>query len=671
MAILQMQKFSICALKTNRQAILDELQSLGVTELNFNFKYAKSKYLKREDTSDKKQIYDKNIQQIERALEIMDQYDEGKKSLLAGLEGKDLLSREEYTEVLKENDDIRGITADVNRLAKVISTCRSENQRLEGQIEALTPWMALDVPMNCDGTEKSSLLIGSVPGAFSEQALGEAIAKGAPGLTAYQLDLLFSEKTGTYFAVTCLKTDAEKLEHALREIGFVRPSIAENKVPEELAESYRKQIEENNKTIENSIAAIRATIPERKRLEILSDEYRVKAEKYRVLGEIPQSRKTFFVTGYLPVQAIPVIEKKVIEPYGCAFELGDIKGEAPVLLKNNPFSRTYEGVLESYGLPHKGEFDPTVIMSVFYAVFFGMMLSDFGYGLLLFIGSLFLLLKFPRMEDKMRQSIKLFCIGGISTMFWGIMYGSYFGDIVDTISREFFGHQVHIPALWFEPLNDPMRLLVYCLIFGLIHLFMGVALQAYNYLKKGKVWDFICDDVFWYAFLIGLILMLLPTEIMASIIQKQLVFPDWLNLLARILAIAGAVGIILFAGRRAKKPVKRILLGIYDIYGITGWLSDVLSYSRLLALGMATGVIASVVNMIGTMFGSGVIKLIIFIVVFIVGTALSLFINTLGAYVHSNRLEFVEFFGKFYEGGGRPFEPFKKNTKYVDVKEEN
>ncbi len=623
MAILQMQKFSICALKTNRQAILDELQSLGVTELNFNFKYAKSKYLKREDTSDKKQIYDKNIQQIERALEIMDQYDEGKKSLLAGLEGKDLLSREEYTEVLKENDDIRGITADVNRLAKVISTCRSENQKLEGQIEALTPWMALDVPMNCDGTEKSSLLIGSVPGAFSEQALGEAIAKGAPGLTAYQLDLLFSEKTGTYFAVTCLKTDAEKLEHALREIGFVRPSIAENKVPEELAESYRKQIEENNKTIENSIAAIRATIPERKRLEILSDEYRVKAEKYRVLGEIPQSRKTFFVTGYLPVQAIPVIEKKVIEPYGCAFELGDIKGEAPVLLKNNPFSRTYEGVLESYGLPHKGEFDPTVIMSVFYAVF------------------------------------------------WGIMYGSYFGDIVDTISREFFGHQVHIPALWFEPLNDPMRLLVYCLIFGLIHLFMGVALQAYNYLKKGKVWDFICDDVFWYAFLIGLILMLLPTEIMASIIQKQLVFPNWLNLLARILAIAGAVGIILFAGRRSKKPVKRILLGIYDIYGITGWLSDVLSYSRLLALGMATGVIASVVNMIGTMFGSGVIKLIIFIVVFIVGTALSLFINTLGAYVHSNRLEFVEFFGKFYEGGGRPFEPFKKNTKYVDVKEEN
>ena len=174
----------------------------------------------------------------------------------------------------------------------------------------------------------------------------------------------------------------------------------------------------------------------------------------------------------------------------------------------------------------------------------------------------------------------------------------------------------------------------------------------------------------WFLFLIGLILMLIPSSLFASIAQTQVTFSPFMNTLAKALAIIGALGLLFFAARDKKNIGLRLALGAYELYNITGWLSDVLSYSRLLALGLATGVIASVVNQMGSMFGGGVLGAILFILVFIVGHTLNLGINLLGAYVHTNRLQFVEFFGKFYEGGGKPFEPFKENTKYVEIKED-
>ena len=211
-----------------------------------------------------------------------------------------------------------------------------------------------------------------------------------------------------------------------------------------------------------------------------------------------------------------------------------------------------------------------------------------------------------------------------------------------------------------------MRLLIYCMLFGLIHLFAGLGMKGYEYLKQKDIVGFISDVIAWYMFITGLVLMLLPTSIFASIAGKQIVFSPEMVTFSKVLTIAGVVIIVLMSGRANKNWGLRIALGAYDIYGITGWLSDVLSYSRLLALGLATGVIANVINMMASMNGN----IFIFIIVFILGHTLNILINLLGAYVHTNRLQYVEFFGKFYDGGGKAFEPFKIINRYIEIKED-
>jgi V/A-type H+-transporting ATPase subunit I len=253
------------------------------------------------------------------------------------------------------------------------------------------------------------------------------------------------------------------------------------------------------------------------------------------------------------------------------------------------------------------------------------------------------------------------------------MFGGFFGNVIDVVAQTFFGYTGATPILkplWFDPLTQPMRLLIWCMLFGLIHLFTGLGIKGYEYLKQGDVVGFVSDIVAWYAFLIGLILILLPTDLFQNIAQMEFNFPAFVAPVAKVLTFAGMIVIILMSGRANKNWGLRIALGAYDIYGVTSWLSDVLSYSRLLALGLATGVIAQVINTMGSMFGGGPIGAILFAVIFLVGTVLNFAINVLGAYVHTNRLQYVEFFGKFYDGGGEPFVPFEVKSKYIDVKEE-
>ena len=670
MAVLQMQRISICALKHDRKAILEKLQSMGMIEMH---QVAQDEAgFEKMDTQSAKSSFEKRVQITENALDVLNQYTPEKKSMFSSLEGNELIDKKTMEAAAAKQEAVMEVAGLLIADHKKIAEAQAEIVKRNTQIEALTPWMSLEVAMNYPGTKKTAMLLGTMAAETTLEMIYGKLAEDHPEIEAVDISVISQDKDAVYLSVFCMKDQAADVENTLRTAGFSRPVVSTEQIPAK----QKEELEEQIRQIEQTIADIRGEIisyaEDREELKIIGDYYRMRAEKYEVLGTLPQSRRTFIISGYAAKEAIPAIQKGIGDAYDCVIDVEELKEdeEPPVILKNNGFSESVEGVLESYGLPHKGEIDPTAIMSFFYVFFFGMMLSDAAYGAVVAIVCAILVKKYPRMSQSMAKSLKLFLYCGVSTLVWGVLFGGYFGNIVDIVSEKFFGHMVTVLALWFVPLNDPMKLLVYSLLFGTIHLFVGLGIKGYLCLKDGKVVDFICDVVLWFVMLIGLILMLLPSDIFASIAQTTIVFPAALNTAAKVMAAGGAIGIVLMSGRANKNPALRLALGAYDLYNVTGWLSDALSYSRLLALGLATGVIASVINQMGAMLPNNVIGVILFIVIFIVGHVLNLAINLLGAYVHTNRLQFVEFFGKFYEGGGKAFEPFKENTKYVDVKEE-
>ena len=670
MAVLQMQRMSICALKKDRKAILEKIQSMGIMEINHVLD--EDEDFRRMDTANARSSFEKAANSADRALEILNEYAPVKTSMLSSLEGKKLVDAKVHEEVIRKREELLKLVSRIQVLDKEKAENKAEILKLENRIESLVPWLSLDIPMNATGTKKTSVILGSIPGQADISGIYEILADAAPEVEAADAYVISSGQDMTCIAVICLKQEEQSIEEALRSRGFSRIAQNSAKTPAGETEELRQEIKEKENRISQIEQEVIRLAEQREEIYLLADYYRVRAEKYEVLGEIPQSANTFVLSGYVPHRDVEKVKRVLESKYDCAIDVEELKEEeeAPVLLKNNKFSASAEGVLESFGLPKKGEIDPTAIMSVFYVFLFGLMLSDAAYGAIVSIACGVLILKFPRMSEGMKKSIQLFFWCGLSTLFWGIMFGGYFGDVINVVSRTFFGHEVGIKALWFVPLNNPMKLLIYSMVFGLIHLFTGLGIKGYMCIRDKKYVDFLCDVVLWYVFLFGLILLLIPTDIFASIAQVQITFPPVVNAIAKWASILGAVGIVLMSGRANKNFGLRIALGAYDLYNVTGWLSDVLSYSRLLALGLATGVIAQVVNQMGSMGGKSVFGVILFVIVFIIGHVFNIAINLLGAYVHTNRLQYVEFFGKFYEGGGRAFHPFRENTKYADVKEE-
>ena len=674
MAVVEMQKISISAHRSNRKAILETLQKLEViqvVEADLD-----ETGLRHKNTADARATFEKNADLADQALAILDKYVPEKQGMLSGLAGKELIDDASFDKVVESQQDCMAVARKIVRNEKEISECSGNILKNENQKESLVPWMNLDVPMSFTGTDKTAAFIGSVQGVCDEAQVYALIKEKTEGIEELSVTVLSSESDMTNIFVLCLKEAREKVESALRSLGFAKPPQAVLGVPKKVAEDLDRDTEKQKTEIERLKKGIEEYAGSREDLRVVSDYYRTRAEKYRLLGTIPQTRKAFFIEGWVPKESAEAVAKLLTEKYGAVVDYEEKKeGETePTLLRNNKFSRNYEPVLVSYGLPQHGKVDPTTIMSFFYMFFFGMMLSDAGYGLLMVIGCGIALLKFPRMAQGMKKMITMFFWCGVSTVFWGIMFGGFFGDVIDVVAKTFFGYTGDkiVKPLWFDPLTSPMRLLIWCMLFGIIHLFFGLGIKGYQYLKDGDIVGFVSDIIAWYAFLIGLILMLLPTDLFANIAQMQFNFPPFVAPLAKGLAIGGMVVILLMSGRANKNWGLRIALGAYDIYGVTGWLSDALSYSRLLALGLATGVIASVINTMAAMVGEGkgIIGLIIFFIIFIIGSVLNFAINLLGAYVHTNRLQYVEFFGKFYDGGGEPFEPFETKTKYIEFNKE-
>jgi len=537
------------------------------------------------------------------------------------------------------------------------SALRSEIAKIESLREAALPYRAFDAPLGMTETERTDVLLGAVPAGVDMVALGKELY-GAGAVA----ELLSENAAGRYISVFCCKSDTEAVSGVLSSYGFVRATF---RGVEQGAGTYLRRLEtslssmrEEQERLEQSYVAL---AEELESVEILYDAVQTELTENACKQQMASTEATVLLSGWVPERAQKRVEE-LLAKHVCAYELTDPTEEdnPPILLQNNGFAANFEWVLGMYSYPKYGRFDPTFIMSIFYFIIFGIMFADAGYGLVLILacfGGVTLL----KPGQSMERFLTMFGYCGISCVVFGVLFGAYFGDLPLAIMRNMMGiPEAELPnlallgssaanvAVLFDPLQNPMGFLVVSLGIGAIHLIAGMAVKFYILCRDGHPLDAILDiGAYWLLFAGIVMIFLLPT---AGV---------WV-------AVAAVVLIVLTHGRSEKNPVMKLLKGLLGIYDLISYVSDLLSYSRILALGLAAGVIAQVVNILGTMGGASVGGFIGLVIAFVVGHLLNIAINVLGTFVHTSRLQYIEFFGKFYEDGGIPFEPAVPSEKYTE-----
>ena len=672
MAVLPMKRVMILGLRKDRKAILESLQRLQTVEFEKDSALpADDPVFSFKDTSDAKALFEKNGALAASALEILNTYSPEKSGLADSFKGRTVINTAEYEKNVAMRDKIMETAKRLNALNKELVDAKAEIPKTEAQMEALSPWTSMDAPLSFKGTKKTRAFIGSFPEALDEATIVGTIESHSPDITGLDVSVISSSDEQTCVMILCLKEDRDAVEESLRRMNFARAPVSDA-VPKEELDNLKKHYAETNAQIERLQGQIASYDKERSNLKFLQDYFTMRSDKYDIISKLTVSKRVFIIRGWVPAAEAGRIARLMSNYKDAVVEFTDPlpSDDVPIVLKNNPFSTPVEGVVSDYSLPGPGEIDPTVPVSCFYYILFGMMLSDAAYGLIMVIATGILLSKFKNMETGMRKILRMFFFCGFGTIISGILFGSYFGDMIPVVTKTFFGNEI-TPWCWIDPLKDPLKMLLVSFTIGIIHLYVGLAILFYTDIKNGKPLDALYDVVFWYMLVTGLIVVGLHEKIVYGIVGLTAPLGnDTSVLIGTVVALVGAVGIILTGGRESKNPFKRLMKGAYALYNVTGYLSDLLSYSRLLALGLATTVISQVFNKLGSMAGGGIAGAILFIIVALVGHSINFGINALGAYVHSNRLTFVEFFGKFYNGGGRAFLPFSMNTKYFKVKED-
>ena len=654
MAKLKMKKIELIAMLTDSKKIIELLQRRGVVEISQNT----DEELENTNVTAVVGEFEKFRNTAAQALEIIDTYAPEKAGLADLFNGKTEVEKHEFGKEAMKMEKIMAAANEIIKNQRSINDASSAISQLEIKCDMLDRWLPLDVPLNFKGTSSTSAYIGTLPYQITAEELEEQLPENCSA------EVVSGSKEQTNLFILCSKQSYDEAGDILRKLTFVSLSEKDPKKPSELYDTYKQNIKSHEDEMEKARENIEKLAANRKQLQFVVDYLQMRKEKYDALSGLGFTETTFILTGYIPEKYSEQLKKEIEDKYTASitFTDPDEDDDVPVLLENSIFSSPVEGITKMYAMPAKGDVDPTPVMSFFYYLFFGMMLSDAGYGLLMIIGTTLALKKF-KLETSMKKTLTMFRNCGISTVFWGALFGSWFGDIVQVVARQFFGKEIGSIAIWFEPLTDPVKLLLVSFGLGILHLFLGVAVAFKMTWDTGKKLDAIFDALPIYLIVLGV------APIGAGMFISV---PSVLKTTGIYMLIAGVAILVLTAGRTSKSVFGKFFGGLYALYNTaTGYLGDILSYSRLLALGLATGSIASVINLIGTMPENKIIKLILLIIVFIVGHTANLAINLLGAYVHTDRLQFVELFSKFYTGGGREFAPLTVNTKYIKFKEEN
>ncbi|WP_071433392.1 V-type ATP synthase subunit I [Angelakisella massiliensis] len=639
--IERMEKLFLYGLSGDAQQVLGELMRCGclqITDPETMDGYEQLQEMMERPVVD---LYglEQTQARLASAINVLSPYFEKQKLLQQ--KPKVAFDRLEDQKVLEEAE---ALCQQVETLQREMGEKKSQVGKIQFRQSSLEPWKKLDLPLDQLSTRSTQVQLMTVPVQVPQQTLEQAVEEA--GLPAY-LSVISEDGEQRYLAVLCHKTAAAETDDLLRQNGAIRVSLEDWKgTAGEASRRCRTQIDELQREIALQEKSLKELAKQGEKLKLAYDSVQVRIQRTQVRQDTLETGKTYLLAAWVPVRRKEEVDR-VLSSYPCYYEYHQPAetDDVPILLKNNKLVEPFEAATEMYSLPIYGSVDPDPFMAPFFFLFFGMMLSDAGYGIILTVAGL--------LGAKWTGSKLMKMLGycGISTIFWGAVYGSWFGDSIPAFAQTFLGLEISVPTL-IDPLKDPITILALSFIFGALHLFVGMGLKAYLMVKRGHPWQAFFDVGLWYFVLIGLPLLLLG-EPFATV--------------GKWMAIGGAAGLVLTQGREKKNPIMKLISGVMSLYDITGYFSDVLSYSRIMALGLATGVIATVINTMGTIAGGGIVGFILFLAVFVLGHVVNLGINALGSYVHTSRLQYVEFFGKFFEGGGHPFRPLRTDTKYYVV----
>lgn len=642
MAIVKMKRLKLAAVKSQRGALLKQLMLLGCVEISppedAGYDDGQMELLSRENAGqlDRKEDYAKLI----RAVGLLDKFVPAKSKLLAP-------KPETSVEELMDFSGLEESLALAERLelaAERIKRTQAEDSRIRALIETLHPWEALDVPLDYLETRTCFVRLGTIPREYDIKDFENAL--DGSGCTAAVLEVS-ADNDVRYLLLAIMKTDVQAAAEPLRQFGFSASSAGSlHGTAAENISALKKQLEELHVKANEFNNEIVAAAPYRSSLKLAADRMLTLTHQAENAEKLLCTKSAFTFEGWVPAETQQDLEKLLGE-YDCAWELSEPEPEdypkVPVKLKNNSLTSPLNMVTEMYSLPAYDGVDPNPLMMPFFVMFYGIMLADMGYGILMVLIGL-IVGKVKKPTGMMKNFFNLMVLCGISTFIWGAITGGFFGDAPYQVAKlinpdtTFKG----LPAL-FTPLGDTIYVLVGGMALGFVQILTGMVISFVNKTKAGHFFDALMDEGSWWLVFIG--------------IGVGALKGFWW------VAIAGAVALIATQGRDKPTFVGKIVGGVASLYDITGYFGDILSYSRLMALMLAGSVIAQVFNTLGAIPGN----IFVFIIIFLIGHALNFGLNLLGCFVHDLRLQCLEYFGKFYKDGGRPFKPLEINTNYYKI----
>ena len=640
MAIVKMKKLRVVAMADQREELLQGLLNLGcveITEPDNILKDPDWNSLLQRETS--RLVETKGeISAVNTALAAIKKYAQTK-------DGMFILRKAVSVEELM-GDDLAakaGAVSDrVTGLLREQAQLQSMESRLRAKKAALLPWATLDMPLELHETDHIAFSLGTFPGATDLEAVKNQLAAADAAVELYEVS---GDKQLRYAMLVCHKDDSETVQETLRPYGFSVTGFQDTLgTAAENLKALELELEENCQKQAAAVAAIAAEVENKELLQMYLDRLCAEESKHVNAERLLTDGTILFFDGWVPAEKLKDV-KSFLEKLDCAWEAVDpAKDEypdVPVQLKNNWLTKPLNMVTEMYSLPAYDNVDPNPLMAPFFILFYGIMMADMGYGLLMILAGLLISRKY-RPKGTMGHLFGLMTLCGVSTFIMGAITGGFFGDFLTQVVKITTGKDFALPAL-FTPLNDTLMILIGAMCLGFVQIITGMAISFIRKLQKGQIMDAIFEEVTWWIVFAGIGCMVL--------LKNNLVLYAGLALVA--------IGPMLTNQGFGK--VTGIFGSVYN--HVTGYFGDILSYARLMALMLAGSVIAQVFNTLGAIPGN----IVVFVIISMAGNALNFALNLLGCYVHDLRLQCLEYFGKFYEDGGKPFRPLAFNTKFVDM----